>query len=70
MIRRGVQLDRPPGRYAYGNQPRIALWNLTRLAECLLPLLDGEETAAKERWRLRAALPGGLFCGLRRRSAC
>ena len=34
------------GRYAFGNQPRIALWNLTRLAECLLPLLaDDEETA-------------------------
>jgi uncharacterized protein YdiU (UPF0061 family) len=31
------------GRYAYGNQPRIALWNLTRLAECLLPLLELEE---------------------------
>jgi uncharacterized protein YdiU (UPF0061 family) len=27
------------GRYAYGNQPRIAQWNLTRLAECLLPLI-------------------------------
>lgn len=27
------------GRYAYGNQPRIAQWNLTRLAESLLPLL-------------------------------
>jgi len=27
------------GRYAYGNQPRIALWNLSRLAETLLPLL-------------------------------
>ncbi len=27
------------GRYAYGNQPSIALWNLTRLAETLLPLL-------------------------------
>ena len=31
------------GRYAYGNQPRIALWNLTRLAEALLPLLQEEE---------------------------
>jgi uncharacterized protein YdiU (UPF0061 family) len=28
------------GRYAYGNQPRIAQWNLARLAEALLPLLD------------------------------
>jgi uncharacterized protein YdiU (UPF0061 family) len=30
------------GRYAYGNQPRIALWNLTRLAESLLPVLERE----------------------------
>ena len=28
------------GRYAYGNQPSIGQWNLTRLAEALLPLLD------------------------------
>jgi uncharacterized protein YdiU (UPF0061 family) len=34
------------GRYAYGQQPHIALWNLTRLAECLLPLLDEEEERA------------------------
>ncbi len=31
------------GRYAYSNQPAIALWNLTRLAESLLPLLEQEE---------------------------
>jgi serine/tyrosine/threonine adenylyltransferase len=37
------------GRYAYANQPRIALWNLTRLAECLLPLLsDDQEKAIAE----------------------
>jgi uncharacterized protein YdiU (UPF0061 family) len=34
------------GRYAYGNQPNIGLWNLTRLAETLLPLFDEDETAA------------------------
>jgi uncharacterized protein YdiU (UPF0061 family) len=34
------------GRYAYGNQPRIALWNLTRFAETLLSLLDEQEDAA------------------------
>jgi uncharacterized protein YdiU (UPF0061 family) len=34
------------GRYAYGNQPRIALWNLTRLAETLLSLLADDEDAA------------------------
>jgi uncharacterized protein YdiU (UPF0061 family) len=37
------------GRYAFGNQPRMTLWNLTRLAEALLPLLveeaGGEEAA-------------------------
>ena len=31
------------GRYAYANQPPIALWNLTRLSECLLPLLEEQE---------------------------
>jgi uncharacterized protein YdiU (UPF0061 family) len=37
------------GRYAYGNQPRIALWNLARLAQTFLPLLgDDEERAVAE----------------------
>jgi uncharacterized protein YdiU (UPF0061 family) len=36
------------GRYAYANQPRITLWNLTRFAETLLPLLDAEQTTAIE----------------------
>lgn len=31
------------GRYAFGNQSRIALWNLTRLAETLLPLFAKDE---------------------------
>jgi uncharacterized protein YdiU (UPF0061 family) len=36
------------GRYAYGNQPYIAGWNLARFAETLLPLLhDNEEQALK-----------------------
>jgi serine/tyrosine/threonine adenylyltransferase len=34
------------GRYAYGNQPRIGLWNLTRLAEALLPLLSEDQEKA------------------------
>jgi len=34
------------GRYAYGNQPPIAAWNLARLAEALLPLFDEEQEAA------------------------
>jgi serine/tyrosine/threonine adenylyltransferase len=36
------------GRYAYGNQPRIAQWNLARLAETLLPLLAEKQEAAVE----------------------
>ena len=36
------------GRYAYANQPRIALWNLTRLAECLLPLFTDDKDQAIE----------------------
>jgi serine/tyrosine/threonine adenylyltransferase len=35
------------GRYAYSNQPAIALWNLTRLAEALLPVLEQEEGSAE-----------------------
>ncbi|WP_139998835.1 protein adenylyltransferase SelO [Paenibacillus paridis] len=34
------------GRYAYGNQPPIAAWNLARLAEALLPLLHDNEQQA------------------------
>jgi uncharacterized protein YdiU (UPF0061 family) len=34
------------GRYAFGNQPVIARWNLARFAECLLPLLHEDETHA------------------------
>ena len=51
------------GRYAWGNQPEIGLWNLTRFAETLLPLLSedsGEATKIAE-----AALCGyaGRFRG-------
>jgi serine/tyrosine/threonine adenylyltransferase len=46
------------GRYAYANQPRIALWNLTRLAECLLPLFsDDQENAIAEAQGLLGAFP-------------
>ncbi|MDF2543774.1 MAG: hypothetical protein K0S47_3492 [Herbinix sp.] len=34
------------GRYAYGNQPGIAVWNLSRLAEALLPLLHEKKEQA------------------------
>ncbi len=34
------------GRYAYSNQPHVAVWNLARLAETLLPLLADDQTEA------------------------
>ena len=36
------------GRYAYANQPAIVQWNIARLAETLLPLLDANIEKAKE----------------------
>lgn len=34
------------GRYAYANQPVLAEWNLARLAEAMLPLIDGDQEKA------------------------
>ncbi|BAU28323.1 uncharacterized protein YdiU (UPF0061 family) [Aneurinibacillus soli] len=34
------------GRYAYGNQPHIGVWNLARFAETLLPLLHADQDEA------------------------
>ena len=47
------------GRYAFGNQPAIALWNLTRFAETLLPLLDADtqQAMAKAEARLAEFMP-------------
>lgn len=36
------------GRYAYRNQPPIALWNLARFAETLIPLIDEDQDKAIE----------------------
>src|SRR5438874_3434439 len=46
------------GRYAFGNQPNIACWNLARLAETLLPLLsDDPEQARAMATEIIAAFP-------------
>ena len=37
------------GRYAYGNQPQIGQWNLARLAETLLPLIDEDQEKSIEK---------------------
>jgi len=36
------------GRYAYANQPQILMWNLTRLAETLIPFVDPDNKRAIE----------------------
>ena len=36
------------GRYAYANQPKIAVWNLARFAETLLPILHDDANEAVE----------------------
>jgi serine/tyrosine/threonine adenylyltransferase len=43
------------GRYAYGNQPPIAQWNLARLAEAMLPLIhpDADEAVKRAEATLR-----------------
>ena len=47
------------GRYAYGNQPSIALWNLARFAETLLSLIDADaEKAIALAEESLAAFPG------------
>jgi len=44
------------GRYAYGSQPQIGLWNLTRLAECLVTVMAAPEEEALA--MAKAALAG------------
>jgi uncharacterized protein YdiU (UPF0061 family) len=48
------------GRYAYGNQPTIAQWNLARFAETLLPLIDADSEKAIE---LATAVVRGFMPG-------
>jgi uncharacterized protein YdiU (UPF0061 family) len=55
------------GRYAYANQPHIARWNLARLAETLLPLIDAQAERAVERaTEVLDAFPGWFEGALRR----
>ena len=36
------------GRYAYGNQPQIALWNIAQFATALVPLMEDRDAAIEE----------------------
>src|SRR3954463_11400533 len=52
------------GRYAYGRQPAIAHWNLTRLAEAMLPLFNADTDTAAESAVERATASLDRFPGL------
>jgi uncharacterized protein YdiU (UPF0061 family) len=49
------------GRYAWGNQAAMAQWNMTRLAETLLALLDDDEDKAIEIAQAQLGLFNGIF---------
>ncbi len=49
------------GRYAYANQPRIAHWNMARLAQALAPLLGEDEDAAVASAQAAIDAFAGLF---------
>jgi uncharacterized protein YdiU (UPF0061 family) len=50
------------GRYAYGNQPAVAEWNLARFAETLLPLFgdEGEQDGGEKAVALATESLGGF----------
>ena len=52
------------GRYAYANQPRIAHWNLSRLAGALLPLFTDDKDAAIAMAQKRWTCPGQVRNGV------
>ncbi len=49
------------GRYAFGAQPAIGQWNLSRLAETLLPLMDDDEDKALEMAKTALDQYGPIF---------
>ena len=51
------------GRYAYGNQPQIGVWNLSRFAETLLPLLHENREEAIQIAQREVGRFGDLYQG-------
>ncbi len=49
------------GRYAFANQPGIMAWNLSRLAEALLPFIDSDEARAVDIANARLDGIAGVF---------
>ncbi|MBT8155238.1 YdiU family protein [Epibacterium ulvae] len=53
------------GRYAYGNQPQIIVWNLAQLATALLQQMDAPEDAVEEATEIVHAMPDLLHAAWR-----
>jgi serine/tyrosine/threonine adenylyltransferase len=49
------------GRYSYGMQPRILAWNISRLAQALLPLMGEDEAAAVDAANARLDGIAGIY---------
>ena len=48
------------GRYAYGNQPRIAVWNMAQFATALIQQLDDPQTGVEEASEIVHAMPAQI----------
>ncbi len=48
------------GRYAYANQPDIAVWNIAQLATALIQQMDDKEAAVEQATEIVHAMPGLL----------
>ncbi len=57
------------GRYAFGNQPNIAVWNMAQLATSLLQQMDEKETAVEEATEIVHAMPTQIEAAWLRRFA-
>ena len=55
------------GRYAYGNQPQIAVWNMAQLATSLLQQMDDKEAAVEEATEIVHGMPDLLEAAWLRR---
>ncbi|MBA98643.1 protein adenylyltransferase SelO [Sulfitobacter sp.] len=57
------------GRYAFSNQPQIAVWNMAQLATALLPLLENSDAALAEATQIVHAMSDQIETAWRTRFA-
>jgi uncharacterized protein YdiU (UPF0061 family) len=55
------------GRYAYGNQPRIAVWNMAQFATSLIQQMDDKEAAVEKATAIVHAMPARMEAAWLRR---